>query len=216
MDPKTKIKISRKGASIGEFELWEIFDKVKSLVILPTDHYWYAGMAEWKLVSEIIPLAREAEEDYLASENSKPINPPATPPPRETSQKYGFKCLTCSLTFQQPQRFDGNSEWDKLIKDSITFYITAFCIAIGGSIGIFTLVYITGRLARETSNGSTVTILLFGLLVLVLGIAIIYYTVFYTLKCFAALIAAGVVRGTHPVLENKCPHCSSHTILRTK
>jgi DNA-directed RNA polymerase subunit RPC12/RpoP len=214
MDPKTKIKISRKGASIGEFELWEIFDKVKSLVILPTDHYWYAGMAEWKLVSEIIPLAREAEEDYLASENSKPINPPATPPPRETSQKSGFKCLTCSLTFQQPQRFDGNSEWDKLIKDSITFYITAFCIAIGGSLGIFALLYILGRATRETSRPEI--IIMFGFLVLVLGVVVIYHWVFYALKCLAALIAAGVVRGTHPVLEDKCPHCSSHTILRTK
>jgi hypothetical protein len=216
MDPKTKIKISRKGQNLGECELWQIVDKVKSLVVLPTDHYWYAGMTDWKLVSEIIPLAQKAKEEVLASENNKPNNLPSTPSPRETSQSAGFKCLTCSLTFQQPQRFDGNSEWDKLIKDSITFYITAFCIAIGGSIGIFTLVYITGRLARETSNGSTVTILLLGLLVLVLGIVIIYYTVFYTLKCFAALIAAGVVRGTHPVLENKCPHCTSHTILSIK
>jgi len=214
MDPKTKIKISRKGATIGEYELWQIVDKVKSLVILPTDHYWYAGMAEWKLVSEIITLAQKAKEDYLAAENSKPINPPATPPPRETSQKSGFKCLTCSLIFQQPQRFDGNSEWDKLIKDSITFYITAFCIAIGGSLGIFALLYILGRATRETSRPEI--IIMFGFLVLVLGVVVIYYWVFYALKCLAALIAAGVVRGTHPVLENKCPHCTSHTILRIK
>lgn len=214
MDPKTKIKISRKGVHVGEYKLWQIADKVKSLVILPTDHYWYAGMAEWKLVSEIILLAQKAKEDYLAAENSKPNNPPSTPPPRETSQSAGFKCLTCSLIFQQPQRFDGNSEWDKLIKDSITFYITAFCIAIGGSLGIFALVYINGRLARETS-APYITLFL-GFLILVLGIAIIYYTVFYTLKCFAALIAAGVVRGTHPVPENKCPHCTSRTILRIK
>lgn len=214
MNPKTKIKISRKGVHVGEYELWQIADKVKSLVILPTDHYWYAGMAEWKLVSEIILLAQKAKEDYLAAENSKPNNPPTTPPPRETPSLGGFKCLTCSLVFQQPQRFDGNSEWDKLIKDSITFYITAFCIAIGGSLGIFALVYINGRLVRETP-GPYITLFL-GFLILVLGIAIIYYTVFYTLKCFAALIAAGVVRGTHPVLENKCPHCTSHTILRIK
>jgi hypothetical protein len=214
MDPKTKIKISRKGATIGEYELWQIVDKVKSLVILPTDHYWYAGMAEWKLVSEIITLAQKAKEDYLAAENSKPINPPATPPPRETSQKSGFKCLTCSLIFQQPQRFDGNSEWDKLIKDSITFYITAFCIAIGGSLGIFALLYILGRATRETSRPEI--IIMFGFLVLVLGVVVIYYWVFYALKCLAALIAAGVVRGTHPVPENKCPHCTSHTILRIK
>jgi hypothetical protein len=214
MDPKTKIKISRKGATIGEYELWEIVDKVKSLVILPTDHYWYAGMAEWKLVSEIIPVAREAEEDYLASENSKPINQPSTPSPRETSQSAGFKCLTCSLIFQQPQRFDGNSEWDKLIKDSITFYITAFCIAIGGSLGIFALLYILGRATRETSRPEI--IIMFGFLVLVLGVVVIYHWVFYALKCLAALIAAGVVRGTHPILEDKCPHCTSHTILRIK
>ena len=106
MNPKTKIKISRKGVHLGEYELWQIVDKVKSLAILPTDHYWYAGMAEWKLVSEIILLAQKAKEDYLAAENSKPNNPPSTPPPRETSQTAGFKCLTCSLIFQQPQRFD--------------------------------------------------------------------------------------------------------------
>ena len=214
MNPKTKIKISRKGVHLGEYELWQIVDKVKSLAIFPTDHYWYAGMAEWKLVSDIILIAQKAKEDYLASENSKPNNPPSTTPPRETSQTAGFKCLTCSLTFQQPQRFDGNSEWDKLIKDSITFYITAFCIAIGGSLVIFALVFIAERLTREISSPSTTLFL--GFLVIILGIAIIYYIVFYTLKCFAALIAAGVVRGTHPVLENKCPNCTSHTILRIK
>ena len=214
MDPKTKIKISRKGVHVGEYELWQIVDKVKSLVILPTDHYWHAGMAEWKLVSDIILIAQKAKEDYLASENIKPNNPPSTPSPRETSQSAGFKCLTCSLVFQQPQRFDGNSEWDKLIKDSITFYITAFCIAIGGSLGVFALLYIIGRATRETSKPEI--IIFFGFLVLVLGVVVIYYWVFYALKCLAALIAAGVVRGTHPVLENKCPHCTSHTILRIK
>ena len=214
MDPKTKIKISRKGVHVGEYELWQIVDKVKSLVILPTDHYWHAGMAEWKLVSDIILIAQKAKEDYLASENSKPNNPPSTPSPIQTSQSAGFKCLTCSLIFQQPQRFDGNSEWDKLIKDSITFYITAFCIAIGGSLGIFALLYILGRATRETSRPEI--IIFFGFLVLVLGVVVIYYWVFYALKCLAALIAAGVVRGTHPVLENKCPHCTSHTILRIK
>ena len=214
MNPKTKIKISRKGVHLGEYELWQIVDKVKSLVILPTDHYWHAGMAEWKLVSDIILIAQKAKEDYLASENSKPNNPPSTPSPIQTSQSAGFKCLTCSLIFQQPQRFDGNSEWDKLIKDSITFYITAFCIAIGGSLGIFALLYILGRATRETSRPEI--IIFFGFLVLVLGVVVIYYWVFYALKCLAALIAAGVVRGTHPVLENKCPHCTSHTILRIK
>jgi hypothetical protein len=215
MDPKTKIKISRKGQNLGECELWQIVDKVKSLVVLPTDHYWYAGMAEWKLVSDIIPLAQKAREEVLASENNKPNNLPSTPSPRETSQSAGFKCLTCSLTFQQPQRFDGNSEWDKLIKESITLYIKAFGIAIAGWAAIFAVLYIGGSAVRESSEGPVMTLLL-GFMVLALGAAIIYYTIFYTLKCFAALIAAGVVRGTHPVIENKCPHCTSHTILRIK
>ena len=87
MDPKTKIKISRKGVHVGEYELWQIVDKVKSLVILPTDHYWHAGMAEWKLVSDIILIAQKAKEDYLASENSKPNNPPSTPSPRKPSPR---------------------------------------------------------------------------------------------------------------------------------
>ena len=166
-------------------------------------------------MSDIIPLAQKAKEEVLASENNKPNNQPSTPSPRETSQSAGFKCLTCSLTFQQPQRFDGNSEWDKLIKESITLYIKAFCIAIAGWAAIFAILYIGGRAAQESSNPLVVTFIS-GFLVVVLGIVMIYYWVFYALKCFAALIAAGVVRGTHPVLENKCPHCSSHTILRIK
>jgi hypothetical protein len=214
MDPKTKIKISRKGQNLGECELWQIVDKVKSLVVLPTDHYWYAGMAEWKLVSDIIPLAQKAKEEVLASENNKPNNPPATPPPRETSQKSGFKCLTCSFIFQQPQRFDGNSEWDKLIKDSITFYITAFVIVVGGCLGIFIFGFIIEQATREVYT--PIKGIIIGVLGVISLLFIIYYAVFYTLKCFAALIAAGVVRGTHPVIENKCPHCSSHTILRIK
>ena len=214
MNPKTKVKISRKGQNLGECELWQIVDKVKSLVVLPTDHYWYAGMTDWKLVSEIIPLAQKAKEDVLASENNKPNNPPSTPSPKETPPSGGYKCLTCSLIFQQPYRFDGNSEWDKLIKDSITFYITAFVIVVGGCLGIFIFGFIIEQATREVYT--PIKGIIIGVLGVISLLFIIYYAVFYTLKCFAALIAAGVVRGTHPVVESKCPHCSSHTILRIK
>jgi drug/metabolite transporter (DMT)-like permease len=171
-------------------------------------------MTEWKLVSEIIILAQNAKEEILKSEKNNNTNPSSTPP-RETSQIGGFRCLTCSVVFSKPNKFDGNIEWNKLIKDSISFAVTGGSIAIGGSLGIVLIMFIAERLIHETS-GSALAYCLLGFIVLVLTLVVIYYWIFYILKCLAAVIAAGVVRGTYPLIESRCPNCASQTISRIK
>jgi predicted RNA-binding Zn-ribbon protein involved in translation (DUF1610 family) len=46
------VHISRGGAELGSFPWSEIRSLIASGSVLPTDHYWREGMAEWRLVGE--------------------------------------------------------------------------------------------------------------------------------------------------------------------
>jgi hypothetical protein len=86
MDPKTKIKISRNGLNRGEFELWQITALIKSGEILSTDHYWYDGMAEWKLVTEIIKLAQIADSEFKSTNSQPPPLPKSSATSTDSNQ----------------------------------------------------------------------------------------------------------------------------------
>jgi len=47
------IHVARSGKTIGTFGLNSLRDALISAKVLPTDHYWKAGMTDWKPVSEL-------------------------------------------------------------------------------------------------------------------------------------------------------------------
>lgn len=51
-------KIARDGTVIGIYTLRELADRTASGAVKRTDHYWTEGMTEWKMVSELVPVAR--------------------------------------------------------------------------------------------------------------------------------------------------------------
>jgi hypothetical protein len=52
--PQTAVLISvaRQGKTIGSFDIASFKQNIAAGMLLPTDHYWKNGMAEWKLVAD--------------------------------------------------------------------------------------------------------------------------------------------------------------------
>ena len=65
-------QISRNGNIIGTFNPSEMSSKVATGVVLPTDHYWIAGMPNWLLVS--------TNKDWMSPTPSNQSPPPPLPP----------------------------------------------------------------------------------------------------------------------------------------
>lgn len=51
------IVVARDGQELGDFDKAAFEAKIAAGEILPTDHYWAEGMAEWEQVSEYAPPA---------------------------------------------------------------------------------------------------------------------------------------------------------------
>ena len=72
MHPNTKIKFSRNGVEIGEYNYWEIEVLVKTFKILPTDHYWHDGMTQWEAVTKLLEkIDRIKKEAKIAKERKE-------------------------------------------------------------------------------------------------------------------------------------------------
>ncbi len=71
IQPNSVIKFSRQGVPVAEYTVPQVPEAFRQKKILATDHYWCAGMAEWKMASELLPLieaiiatqARKTEEE---------------------------------------------------------------------------------------------------------------------------------------------------------
>lgn len=71
IQPNSVIKFSRQGVPIAEYAVAQVPEAFRQKKVLSTDHYWCAGMADWKLASELLPLieamnaaqARKTEEE---------------------------------------------------------------------------------------------------------------------------------------------------------
>ena len=71
IQPNSVIKFSRNGVPIAEYAVTQVPEAFRRKKVLSTDHYWCAGMADWKLASELLPLietmnadqARKTEEE---------------------------------------------------------------------------------------------------------------------------------------------------------
>jgi uncharacterized protein YbjQ (UPF0145 family) len=71
IQPNSVIKFSRNGVPVAEYAVTQVPEAFRQKKVSSTDHYWCAGMADWKLASELLPLieamsaaqARKTEEE---------------------------------------------------------------------------------------------------------------------------------------------------------
>lgn len=68
LDQNPVIKFSRKGKGFAEYRALQVPEVLRQRKVQSTDHFWLAGMSEWKPVSELLPMleqlaARAVEED---------------------------------------------------------------------------------------------------------------------------------------------------------
>lgn len=65
------ITISRDGTEIGKFLESDLMMLIEQKKVLPTDHYWKEGMAEWGLVSQFIAMRKEAARQVKAAADAE-------------------------------------------------------------------------------------------------------------------------------------------------
>lgn len=81
------IHVARSGKTIGTFGLVSLRDALISAKVLPTDHYWKAGMTDWKPVSELageiaaLDAELRAKADALAKAQMVAPKAPVTTAP---------------------------------------------------------------------------------------------------------------------------------------
>jgi ribosomal protein L37AE/L43A len=132
------ITISRAGSEIGKYPEPALLALIEQKKILPTDHYWKAGMADWRLVSELIAslkaaqaqaeaeaarLKKEAEEKEKAKK--KELEAWATAEAERRAAKLIFSCHCCKVEFPKP--FNPQSELGDGIGD---IFIGSFLVLI--------------------------------------------------------------------------------------
>ena len=83
------VRIARDGVEIGECDWEDLEQLVNEGQVLTTDHYWYEGMPDWRLLADLVGL----EES-----DPKPAAPPRVIEPDSTA----LRGLTPRLL---PQRF---------------------------------------------------------------------------------------------------------------
>ena len=58
-----KYSVCRSGVEIGDFEEYELREKLKANEIVPHDWYWHEGMKEWRRLEEIYPVRQKQLQD---------------------------------------------------------------------------------------------------------------------------------------------------------
>jgi hypothetical protein len=96
-----KIKVARKGLVIGEFQLWEVFEKWTAGEISMTDDYWRDGMSTWgklqDIKEEIITAKRPPTSQ--ATSNPPPPLPAANRSSRPEDNPSGGSSLAGTIIF---------------------------------------------------------------------------------------------------------------------
>lgn len=85
----SQIRVARDGNVIGNFSLANLGQALRDKTVLPTDHYWRGGNANWERVSYI---AEEAEE---AVARTMPQVVP--PPPNKSKGRYAYLFMGIGL-----------------------------------------------------------------------------------------------------------------------
>ena len=65
------ITISRAGTEIGKFLAPDLLMMIEQKKVLPTDHYWREGMADWGTISQFISLRTEAARQAKAAADAE-------------------------------------------------------------------------------------------------------------------------------------------------
>jgi len=71
------IKIARGGAEIGEYDLEQVPDLLKTGVLRKSDHYWMTGMAGWGLLDQLVPSATVTHPEVKRPDAPELWNPNA-------------------------------------------------------------------------------------------------------------------------------------------
>jgi hypothetical protein len=82
------VKIARDGVEIGECDWDDLEQLLNEEQVLPTDHYWYEGMPDWRLLADLISLA-ESEPAAPQSPSDWETGEFAVPPPRPVDWDSG-------------------------------------------------------------------------------------------------------------------------------
>ena len=109
------ITISRAGSEIGKYPEASLLALVEQKKVLPTDHYWKAGMADWLLVSELIAELKatkaraEAEAARLKQEreekekaNKAEADAVTYAEVKRRTARLTFTCHCCKVEFPMP------------------------------------------------------------------------------------------------------------------
>lgn len=111
------ITISRSGIEIGKFPEADLLGFVEQRKVLPTDHYWKAGMAEWGKVADLLPALIAAQERAAAEKarlkqeadaKQAELEAWASAEAQRRAAKLIFTCHCCKVEFPKP--FDPESE----------------------------------------------------------------------------------------------------------
>ena len=103
MAPQTKYQISRNGQVIGTYDSGEMIAKVATGQVLPTDHYWTAGMSAWLNVSKNDEWMRHVPKSAARHQVAPPM-PSAQAAPRSLSRPVRsypggtMVCTQCGCT----------------------------------------------------------------------------------------------------------------------
>jgi hypothetical protein len=109
------ITISRAGSEIGKFPEASLLALVEQWKVLPTDHYWKAGMADWGLVSELVAELKaakaraEADDARLKQEteekeksNKAEADEVIYAEAKRRTARLTFTCHCCKVEFPMP------------------------------------------------------------------------------------------------------------------
>jgi ribosomal protein L37AE/L43A len=154
------ITISRAGAEIGKFPEADLLKLVEQKQILPTDHYWKAGMSDWRLVSELVAVLKAAqarveaeaarakqEADAQAKAKQAELEAWAKAEADRRAAKLIFTCHCCKVVFPKP--FDPESETRDGVIDVFIGSFLVFIPIIGW---IFVPYFILRGLAKAIAS----------------------------------------------------------------
>jgi len=65
------ITVSRAGSEIGKYLESDLLMLIAQKQVLPTDHYWKAGMADWALISDLLAARKAAERQAKAASDAE-------------------------------------------------------------------------------------------------------------------------------------------------
>lgn len=132
------ITISRAGTEIGKFLAPDLLMMIEQKKVLPTDHYWREGMADWGTISQFIALRTEAARQAKAAADAEAARLKREAADQEKAKKAAqdavveaevkrrvealtFTCNCCQSRFMKPTNPADN-------------FITGVLICIGGAL----------------------------------------------------------------------------------